>query len=152
MPRKSKKGPSRVYHDGLIPMTSGDPTTYPEVVPDGQPPEKLQKHDKIYPEVAGAGATATTPTSTTLTGSSPLPAPPLLPHLDEPRNSGASLHQAWSELGDPDDARPPAYQARPWWQRRLVWVIAALLVVIIILAGILGAMASGAIKTAANSR
>ncbi|KAK3392852.1 hypothetical protein B0H63DRAFT_2386 [Podospora didyma] len=49
---------------------------------------------------------------------------------------------------------PTAYnekQERPFWKRKATWLVIFVVIVLAVLAGILGAMASGAIKTAGNS-
>ncbi|AEO63872.1 uncharacterized protein THITE_2109471 [Thermothielavioides terrestris NRRL 8126] len=155
MARRNKKPPPRVYHDGLIPA-AGDPTNYqnlPEVVPDDHVPTK---HEKSYPEVASSqspSGTVTTPASSQLPNQSPLsPPPPVVSQLPLPRTSGVhSLQEAWSECDEQEGVPPPKHSV-PLWRRPIVWVIAVALVIIVVLAGVLGGVATGAIKTAANTQ
>jgi hypothetical protein len=156
MAKRSKKPPPRVYHDGLIP-TNGDPSlhSYPEVVPDDH---DTTKHEKSYPEVAptqpehAAAPPMTPPTTGTTQVStsalSPLSAPPLVPPLPLPRRSGVhSLGEAWSEVDEPEGSLPPE-DREPLWKRPIFWVIVIALAIIVVLAGILGGVASGSIRTA----
>jgi hypothetical protein len=170
MARKNKKTPPRVYHDGLIPTTTDTYQSYPEVVPDDH---DQVKHEKSYPELAPPpppepGPSPPPPTSTdtsptapsahqqSLPGgpsTSPLAAPPLInAAFPLPRTSGVhSLRQAWSEVGEPEEVasledRPPL------WKRSVFWVAVIALVIIVVLAGVLGAVASGRIRTAWESR
>ncbi|KAK4149524.1 hypothetical protein C8A00DRAFT_46874 [Chaetomidium leptoderma] len=86
-----------------------------------------------------------------LSGLSPLPAPPFIHPLPLPRTSGVhSLRQAWSEVDDPEDM--PAMEDRPpFWERPIFWVVTISLMVIIALAGVLGGVVTGGIKTAWDS-
>lgn len=166
--KKTKKPPPRVYHDGLIPADNNTYHNYPEVVPDDH---DTSKHEKNYPEVAPAPDSATPSTAQLV---SPPPVPPahhaasFQAHVPShgthraglhahhapglPRTSGVhSLRQAWSEFDDQQDGLP-ASAHRPWWRRPIAWVVAIALFLIIVLAGILGGVASGGIKTAFDSR
>ena len=69
-----------------------------------------------------------------------------------PRPSGVhSLQQAWSECDGGEDTQSGEGRV-PVWKRPIAWVVAMALVIIVVLAGILGGVASGRIKTAWDSR
>lgn len=93
-------------------------------------------------------------------GGLPLPGPPVIPALHPlPRTSGVhSLRQAWSELDerDSDDDRRSSFgyqEDRPiLWKHPILWVVAIMAAVIIVLAGLLGGVASGRIETALGSK
>lgn len=124
--------PPSSYHDGLIP-TDETFKSFPEVVPDG---EAASKNEKSYPEVAPTPSTFPT-----------IPPPPAI-HTPVARTSGVhSLRQAWSEFDEPHGPLPPD-DSIPLWKRPIIWVVAIALMIIIVLAGILGGVASGKIGTA----
>jgi hypothetical protein len=171
MARKHKKTPPRVYHDGLIPATTDTHQSYPEVVPDDH---DQVKHEKSYPELAPPPPQeqpASSPPPPTLTGTSPtaqtahqqllpgglatspLAAPPLIhAALPLPRTSGVhSLRQAWSEVDETEEVAP-LKERPPLWKRSVFWVAVIALVIIVVLAGVLGGVASGKITTASGSR
>ncbi|KXX74446.1 hypothetical protein MMYC01_200465 [Madurella mycetomatis] len=131
-PAPTAPPPPTSYHDGLIP-TDETFKSFPEVVPDG---EAASKNEKSYPEVA--------PTPSTL----PTIPPPATIHTPVARTSDVhSLRQAWSEFDEPHGSLPPDDRI-PLWKRPIVWVVAIALVIVIVLAGILGGVASGKIGTA----
>ena len=92
-----------------------------------------------------------------LSSLSPLSAPPPLIHpslAGLPRTSGVhSLRQAWSEPGDPEDPHAVLLDADrpPLWRRPVFWVVLVAGAVIVVLAGILGGVASGRVGTALGS-
>ncbi|GAB1315466.1 hypothetical protein MFIFM68171_05676 [Madurella fahalii] len=139
MKKPPKPAPAAVpppgsYHDGLIP-TDETFKSFPEVVPDG---EAASKNEKSYPEVAHTPSLLPT-----------IPPPPAI-HTSVARTSGVhSLRQAWSEFDDAHGSLPPDDRI-PLWKRPIVWVVAIALMIIIVLAGILGGVASGRIVTALN--
>ncbi|KAH6843360.1 hypothetical protein B0I37DRAFT_448676 [Chaetomium sp. MPI-CAGE-AT-0009] len=129
MGKRNKKPRQRVYHDGLIPATHDTFQSYPEVVPD----------DYDQPN-----------------GPLPLSAPPPPPAalMGLPRTSGVhSLRQAWSDPGDPEDphAVPLDADRPPLWKRPVLWVALVAGAVIVVLAGLLGGVASGRVGTAGGS-
>jgi hypothetical protein len=63
-------------------------------------------------------------------------------HASVPPSSYHQTHQ--------DYHHPEQPERRPFWKKKITWVIVASVVILAILAGILGAMASGAIKTSGN--
>lgn len=188
MPRKPRKPPPRVYHDGLIPATPDTYHTYPEVVPDDH--DQI-KHEKSYPELVSPKPEPQQPQQQqaqqaqqaqqeqqrqqqqqpsaivpppTAHGAQHhhhhqnqlpnLAGPPLIQPLPLPRPSGVhSLRQAWSTVDESEryDALPPLDDdghRPPLWRRPIFWVVVVALAVIAALAGILGGVASGRIKTA----
>ncbi|KAL2134091.1 hypothetical protein VTI74DRAFT_1087 [Chaetomium olivicolor] len=75
-----------------------------------------------------------------------------LPVLPLSRNSGVhSLQQVWSDADHDLREELPREEGTPLWKRPIVWVIAIALGIIMALAGLLGGVASGAIKTAWDS-
>ncbi|KAK4039632.1 hypothetical protein C8A01DRAFT_46962 [Parachaetomium inaequale] len=202
MPRRTKKPPRPVYHDGLIPATHDTYQSYPEIVPDDH--DQI-KHEKSYPELAPPQPDPESqqqqqtqqqqqspeqrqhhhhhPSISTTTGiippptahsthhhhhplsgfpaginPSPLSAPPIIHPLS--RTSGVhSLRQAWSEVDDdePRDGEGGRRhefldEQRPvLWKRPIFWVVVVAGAVIVALAGVLGGVASGGIKTAWDS-
>ncbi|KAK4221504.1 hypothetical protein QBC38DRAFT_491916 [Podospora fimiseda] len=136
--------------------------TYPEVNTQA-PSIHLEKN---YPEVASSthnshsgshhphrysGATATTHPRPT-----PSPAPTTVLSTVHSVHAGAvtrtSLH-AWSEAGEdryqetiPADGKP-LQKVKKLWKKPIVWVVFGAVVIIVVLAGILGAIATGKIKT-----
>lgn len=142
--KSSKPGPAPApnpveYHDGLIPTDTTN-QTYPEVVPE----HYARRNEKPYPEYVGAPIT---PGSVSQPRSAPSVAqhsqyPYLAPGI--PRTSG----QAWSDY---DGRGAPDYR-RPWYKRPIVWVVIVAFMIIAALAGILGGVASGSIKTALSSK
>ncbi|KAK4185790.1 hypothetical protein QBC35DRAFT_453942 [Podospora australis] len=156
-------------------MPSGRETpekSYPEVAT--SPP--LEKN---YPEVAttehhlyrgqqrqqqqqnGHPSPVPTPSHTPApTVPTPAPTIPLGQQAGYPRPSGVhSLGDAWSEAGDDIEREtrnfpyhpPEKRSSRPLWKRKTFWIIWALVGVIIALAAVVGAMASGKIKTDSSS-
>ncbi|KAK3291214.1 uncharacterized protein B0H64DRAFT_478523 [Chaetomium fimeti] len=83
----------------------------------------------------------------------PHPPPTGLISGDLPRTSGVhSLRQAWSDPGDPEDPRGGGValdaDRPPLWRRPVLWVALVAGAVIVVLAGILGGVASGRVGTA----
>jgi hypothetical protein len=164
--KKAKRSPPRVYHDGLIPADNTTYHSYPEVVPEDH---DASKHEKSYPEVAPApSSVAPSPAQLSSTLSPPSNTPHPASHLAHahapppglhghhapglPRTSGVhSLRQAWSEFDGQQDGLPPL-EHRSWWKRPITWAMVIAFLIIIALAGILGGVASGGIKTAFDSK
>ncbi|KAK3984913.1 hypothetical protein QBC44DRAFT_362751 [Cladorrhinum sp. PSN332] len=134
--------------------------TYPEV--NTAPSIHLEKN---YPEVASSahshhshhphrhsGATHPRPT--------PSPAPTALSTVHSVHAGAATRTslQAWSEAGEdryyqetiPADNKP-LQKVKRLWKQPIVWVVAGAVIIIAVLAGILGAIATGKIRTSATT-
>ncbi|KAK3376843.1 hypothetical protein B0T24DRAFT_230795 [Lasiosphaeria ovina] len=96
--------------------------------------------------------------------------PEVVTYHTEPKPAGQQIHSlapssppGWSHH---HPVNVPPYQSqfapsepmtdlpgnyRPWWKRKITWFVIVGVLVIAVLAGILGAVASGSIKTAGNS-
>ena len=154
--RTSANYPEVVPSEVAVPSGRNSPAViaeknYPEV--NTTPSIHLEKN---YPEVASSAHSHNShhPHRHSHTRPSASPAPTALSNVHTPIQPGianatrTSLH-AWSEADETryQEALPPDSKSKPLWRRPIILVIAAAVVIIAVLAGILGAIATGKIKT-----
>lgn len=154
--RNSVNYPEVVPTEVVVPSGRNSPAViaeknYPEV--NTTPSIHLEKN---YPEVASSAHSHIShhPHRHSHARPTPSPAPTALSNVHTPiqpvaANATRTSLQAWSEADETryQEALPPDSKQKRLWRRPIILVIAAAVVIIAVLAGILGAIATGKIKT-----